>query len=220
MIGAQQLGLSAGKDMSSVQKTFATSKHLRRAALLAGVMGLILSPLVAEAELYRWTTPDGRLHYGDNMPSGQAEHGYDIINPATGEVIRHIDRAKTPEELAAAAAEERKREEAAKAAEEQAQKDRVLLQLYASRADIERAQSQRMAEVNAQVKQVEDALRRAEIRARSDQPSEVASANHDMAQLRKNLADLYGVRDDVKKQFDHDLKRFDQLTAAKKSQGR
>ncbi|ANJ67408.1 hypothetical protein A9404_08460 [Halothiobacillus diazotrophicus] len=200
-----------------MQKTFATSKCLRCAALLAGLMGLILSPLVAEAELYRWTTPDGRLHYGDNMPSGQAAHGYDIINPATGAVIRHIDRAKTPEELAAAAAEERKREEAAKAAEEQAQKDRVLLQLYASRADIERARSQRLAEVNAQIKQVEDALKRADVRARSDQPSEVASANRDIVQLRKNLAELYGVREDVTRQFDHDLKRFDELKGARKA---
>lgn len=204
-------------DMSLALNIIGSSPRAHRALLLAGVMGLILLPLSAQAELYRWTTPDGHLHYGDNMPSGQAEHGYDIINPATGEVIRHIDRAKTPEELAAAAAEERKREEAAKAAEEQARKDRVLLQLYASRADIERARTQRLAEVNAQIKQVEDALKRADIRARSDQPSEVASANRDMAQLRKNLADLYGVRDEVTAQFDHDIKRFEQLKSVQKA---
>lgn len=202
-----------GMDMSSVQKTVRKFALASRPVLLAALAGLFMLPIGAQAELYRWKTPDGRVHFGDNMPSSQAEHGYDIVNPATGEVIRHIDRAKTSAELAAAAAAEQKRKDEAKAAAEQSRKDQVLLQLYSSKTDIERARGQRMAEVNAQIKQVENALKRADERARSDKQSEVSSAMRDAAQLRKNLADLYGVRDDIVRQFDHDLRRFDVLTA-------
>lgn len=206
-------------DMAFAKTVCRESYSVLRFLVLAVLIGGVLLPVQvkAGAELYRWTTPDGRLHLGDNMPSSQAEHGYDIINPLTGEVIRHVSRAKTPEELAAEAAAEQKRQEAVKAAAVQANKDQVLLQLYSNKADIGRARAQRMAEVNAQIKQSESALKRAEVRARSDKPSEVAAAGRDVEQLRKNLADQYGVRDDVARQFNHDLHRFDELTTHKKA---
>lgn len=205
-----------GRGMFSARKTFAVPSALILAVVLTG---LILVPEVAEAELYRWTTPDGRIHFGDNMPSSQAARGYDVINPATGEVIRHVERAKTPAELAAAAAEEEKRHADAAAAAEKAKKDEILLQLYSNTSDIERARKQRLAEVNAQITQVENALKRAERRSLSDKPSEVTSASKDVTHLRKTLADLYGTRDEVVRQFEHDLKRFEQLTAQPKTAG-
>lgn len=205
-----------GRGMFSARKTFMVPSALLLAVVLTG---LILAPEVAEAELYRWTTPDGRIHFGDNMPSSQATRGYDVINPGTGEVIRHVERVKTPAELAAAAAAEEKRHADAAAAAEEAKKDEILLQLYSNTSDIERARKQRMAEVNAQIKQVENALKRAERRSLSDKPSEVASAAKDITHLRKTLADLYGTRDEVVRQFEHDLKRFEQLTAQPKTGG-
>ncbi|HUX82758.1 MAG TPA: DUF4124 domain-containing protein [Halothiobacillus sp.] len=201
--------------MFFARKCFKDARLVRQVVLPFMLVGALLMPVLAEAELYRWTTPDGQIHFGDNMPSSQAERGYDIINPATGVVTRHINRAKTPDELAAEAAAEQKRQEEAKAAADQARKDQVLLQLYSNKADIERARAQRMAEVNAQITQLKNALNRAELRGRSEKPSEVAAAAHDVEQLRKNLADLYGVRDDVVRQFDHDLRRFDELTKHK-----
>lgn len=201
--------------MFFARRCFKDARWVRQVVLPFMLVGTLLMPVLAEAELYRWTTPDGQIHFGDNMPSSQAERGYDIINPATGVVIRHINRAKTPDELAAEAAAEQKRQEEAKAAADQARKDQVLLQLYSNKADIERARAQRMAEVNAQITQLKNALNRAEVRGRSEKPSEVAAAAHDVDQLRKNLADLYGVHDDVVRQFDHDLRRFDELTKHK-----
>ena len=101
------------------------------------------------------------VHYGDNMPSSQAMEGYDLINPSTGEVIRHIDRAKTPQELAAEAAAKAAAKQAAekKRAEEeaQAQRDHMLLDLYSTTDDLERARKQRLEEIDGLIKQTENA---------------------------------------------------------------
>ncbi|WP_081441071.1 DUF4124 domain-containing protein [Halothiobacillus neapolitanus] len=169
---------------------------------------------VAHADLYRWTTKDGMVHYGDNMPSSQALEGYDLINPATGEVIRHIDRARTPQELAAEAAA--KTAEEKKRAEEvaQAQRDRMLLDLYSNTSDLERARKQRLDEIDALIKQNQNALDRANERSKHAQASsEQKAAFKDVIQLRKNLFDLQERRDETSKRFAEDLQRLEQLQA-------
>lgn len=178
---------------------------------------------VAHADLYRWTTKDGIVHYGDNMPSSQALEGYDLINPTTGEVIRHIDRAKTPQELAAEAAA---RKAAAQAAEKkrtkeeaQAQHDRMLLDLYSNTSDLERARTQRLEEIDGMIKRTQNALDRANTRSKNAQTaSEQKAAFKDILQLRKNLFDLRERRIKTVKQFDADLHRFEQLKAKSSNQ--
>nr|WP_290679619.1 DUF4124 domain-containing protein [Halothiobacillus sp. 15-55-196] len=169
---------------------------------------------VAHADLYRWTTRDGMVHYGDNMPSSQALDGYDLINPTTGEVIRHIDRAKTPQELAAEAAAKAADEK--KQAEEvaQAQRDHMLLDLYSNTSDLERARAQRLGEIDGLIKQTRNALDRANERSKHAQASsEQKAAFKDMIQLRKNLFDLQERRDETVQRFDEDLRRLEQLLA-------
>ena len=162
------------------------------------------------------------VHYGDNMPSSQAMEGYDLINPSTGEVIRHIDRAKTPQELAAEAAAKTAAEQAAekKRAEEEAQarRDHMLLDLYSNTSDLERARAQRLDEIDGLIKQTQNALDRANERSKHAQASsEQQAAFRDMLQLRKNLFDLQERRNDTSKRFDEDLRRFEQLQAKDKS---
>lgn len=176
---------------------------------------------VAHADLYRWTTKDGMVHYGDNMPSSQAMDGYDLINPSTGEVVRHIDRAKTPQELAAEAAAKKAEEQAAekKRTEEEAQarRDHMLLDLYSNTSDLERAKSQRLSEIDGLIKQTQNALDRAIERSKHAQASsEQKAAFKDMLQLRKNLFDLQERRNETAKRFDEDLRRFEQLQAKDK----
>ncbi|WP_298217839.1 DUF4124 domain-containing protein [Halothiobacillus sp.] len=171
---------------------------------------------VAYADLYRWTTKDGMVHLGDNMPSSQAMEGYDLINPSTGEVIRHIDRAKTPQELAVEAAAKKAEEQAAekKRTEEEAQArhDHMLLDLYSNTSDLERAKSQRLSEIDGLIKQTQNALDRAHERSKHAQTSsEQQAAFQDMLQLSKELFDLQARRNDTVKRFDTDLRRFEQL---------
>lgn len=197
-------------------------RSLHGLSLWTGLVCFGLSGL-AHADLYRWTTKDGNIHYGDNMPSSQAMDGYDVIDPKSGEVIRHVDRAKTPQELAAEAAAKAAEEQAAekKQADEeaQAQHDRMLLDLYSNTADLERARNQRLAEIDALINQTEGAIKRANDRyEHSPNTSEQKAAFKDVLQLRKNLFDLQERRDESAKRFDEDLQRFKQLQANDKPQ--
>lgn len=212
---------SSARRATSQRNTSVQLKHsLRGLPLWAGLVFIGLSG-VANADLYRWTTKDGMVHYGDNMPSSQAIEGYDLINPSTGEVIQHIDRAKTPQELAAEAAAKTAAKQAAekKHAEDeaQAQRDHMLLDLYSNTSDLERARTQRLDEIDGLIKQTQNALDRANERSKHAQASsEQQAALRDMLQLRKNLFDLQERRNDTSKRFDEDLRRFEQLQAKDK----
>ncbi|MHB9022100.1 MAG: DUF4124 domain-containing protein [Halothiobacillus sp.] len=184
---------------------------------LTGIMGGVGAfPSIAQAELYRWTAPNGDLHYSDNMPSSQAERGYDSINPLTGEVLKHFDRAKTPQEIAAEATAKQARIAAIKAQEDQARKDQALLDLYSSTDDLIRARKQRLVELDALINQAQDALKRTQERTLSTNSSEALAARRDAIQLRKNLAELNERRDEAVGQFARDANRLQQLLANKK----
>lgn len=174
-----------------------------------------LSTQSALADLYRWTSPNGDMHYSDNMPSAQAERGYDLINPATGEVLKHFKPAKTPAEIAAEQAAKQARLAASKAQAEQAQKDQMLLSLYSSAADLIRARNQRLAELDGLIQQNQDAISRAWKRGLSHNAEEASAAQKDGAQLRQNLATLEDQRDRTARQFAQDEQRLNQLLAKK-----
>ncbi len=183
-----------------------------------GVAGLLLIGISAQsafADLYRWTSPNGDVHYSDNMPSSQAEHGYDLINPATGAVLKHFNRAKTREEIAAEVAAEQARQASIKAEEDQARKDRVLLALYATMDDLNRARKQRLSELDALIGQTRESLKRTQDRSLSATPAEALAAQRDVIQLKKNLADLEDRRDVARAQFASDEHRLLQLLAKK-----
>ncbi len=185
---------------------------------VAGLLLMSPSAQSAQADLYRWTTPNGTIHYSDNMPSSQVERGYDLINPATGEVLKHFDGAKTPAEIAAEVAAEKARLAAIKADEDQARKDHVLLALYPSIDDFNRARKQRLFELDTLLSQTREALKRTQARTLSSTPSDTLAAQRDVIQLRKNLADLADQRDADETQFARDEHRLQQLLTKKPPQ--
>lgn len=50
-----------------------------RCAALAIAASTVVSP--AEAEIYRWTAPNGRIHFGDHKPAGE---GVGLVEPFQG----------------------------------------------------------------------------------------------------------------------------------------
>jgi len=185
---------------------------------VAGLLLMSPSAQSAQADLYRWTTPNGTIHYSDNMPSSQVERGYDLINPATGEVLKHFDGAKTPAEIAAEVAAEKARLAAIKAQEAQATKDRTLLDLYSSPDDLLRARKQRLAELDALIKQTQESISRTFKRSLSHNADDALIAQKDGVQLRKNLASLEDERDRASQQFAQDEHRLQQLLTKKPPQ--
>jgi Domain of unknown function (DUF4124) len=94
--------------------------------------------------LYKWVDEQGVTHYGDRIPpeyAGQEQH---VIN-SQGIEIGRLEAQKTPEQLAI---EDQKKVDA----EQSQNRDRNLLNTYASVQEIERLRDQRVTLVMDQIK--------------------------------------------------------------------
>jgi hypothetical protein len=107
---------------------------------------------------YKWRDAQGNLHYGDTLPADAARLGYEIVNPQ-GLVIKRVERAKTPEELAAAKAVAAREQAARAKAEELARADAQLLAGYPEERDLRRAQQQKLELLEQQVAAARVSLR-------------------------------------------------------------
>lgn len=140
-------------------------------------------------KMYRWVDKEGKVHYGDKIPAEYADQHKQQLS-ASGQVVKEIEGAMTPEQRAQV--EERKRaEEAAKA---QTETDRVLLATYGTVADIERSRDARLAALHGQV---------------TMSSSTVASLERDIATLEKQR----GAAKDPKA-----IERIDQQLAARRNE--
>lgn len=113
-------------------------------AILIALLGATaLSDAQAQKKLYRWTDKDGKVHYSDHVPPEAIENARTEINEKSGMAVKEVDRAKTPEEIAAAKAEIAAAEEARRLKEEQDKADAVLLGSYGSVDELERSYQER-----------------------------------------------------------------------------
>jgi hypothetical protein len=94
--------------------------------------------------LYKWVDDQGVTHYGDRIPPEYAAQEQHVIN-SQGVEINRLEAQKSPEALAA---EEQKRVEA----EQGRNRDRNLLNTYASVQEIERLRDQRVTLLTDQIK--------------------------------------------------------------------
>src|SRR6266478_3251133 len=94
--------------------------------------------------LYKWVDEQGVTHYGDHIPPEYASQEKQVIN-SQGVEISRLEAQKSPEVLAA---EEQKRAEA----EQSRNRDRNLLNTYASVQEIERLRDQRVTLLTDQIK--------------------------------------------------------------------
>lgn len=97
----------------------------------------------SKAKLYKWTDQDGNVHYSDQIPPEAKEYARERVNEQ-GVAVERVDRALTPEELAAQKAAADKAIADAKHAEEMRKADEALMNSYASEEDLTRAYSQRL----------------------------------------------------------------------------
>lgn len=99
---------------------------------------------------YRWTDAAGQLHLADEIPPDAVRGGYDLINQY-GNVVRHVDGAKTPAEIAA----EKARAVAAQKAAEQARADQQLLLSYPEEKDLAAAQHEHLTMLQQRIESTE-----------------------------------------------------------------
>jgi len=105
---------------------------------LAAIL-LILFSGQALATTYRWVDAEGKVHYGDVIPTQQTGLGHQELNKQ-GRVVKDTPRTLlTPEERRRRAEEVATREEHLRRVDDQQRRDRALLSTYADESEIDLA---------------------------------------------------------------------------------
>ena len=201
-------------------------------AILLVVAAIALPSIGSAQKLYKWTDENGVVQYGDRIPPKYANRDREVLNnqgvrvgSEEGEVTEEEAAA---EEALASAAEADKR-----AKDEIERRDRMLLETYASVAEIEDLRDQRLEQLGSQIKLTElnlnnlrkrivdlqvdasnfkpyttrpDAPQIPEVLARdlSQTTRSISRYEHDLAHTRANQVAL-------RKSFDDDIARFIEL---------
>lgn len=214
----------------------------RVAALL--LLGLLAAtPSSADAgRLFRYRDARGVMHIDTNLPPGQAQGGYEVLDQRTLKILNVVKAAPTAEELRARAAQRREamlaEESAKKAAEdkraaltEQTLRDRMLLQTYASEADLARMRDAKLENLDLILRATENTIGHlqqnlqrndrllAEHKAADRQPpAKVVTARAqtaaDLADQEKAAARTREEQAQMRAQFEADLDRYRRLTGS------
>ncbi len=175
--------------------------------------------------LYKWVDEQGVTHYGDRIPPEYAAQEKQVIN-SQGVEISRLEAQKSPEVLAA---EDQKRAEA----EQSRNRDRNLLNTYASVQEIERLRDQRVTLLTDQIKVTSQFLellngKLKKLRVSSmhfkpyssdpkapAMPDQIAEdlvrVGNDMRTQEQNLREKRSEESIMSKQFDSDIVRFKEL---------
>jgi hypothetical protein len=175
--------------------------------------------------LYKWVDEQGVIHYGDHIPPEYAAQEKQVIN-SQGVEINRLEAQKSPEALAA---EEQKRAEA----DQSQNRDRNLLNTYASVQEIERLRDQRVTLLTDQIKVTSQFLevlngKLKKLRVSSTHfkpyssdpnapvmPDQIAEdlvrVGNDMRTQEQNLREKRSEETAMSKQFDSDIARFKEL---------
>jgi len=119
-----------------------------RRLLLGVTIGSLALSALAAGNVYRFNV-DGQVVIKDTIPAELAPLGYDVIN-SKGMVVKRVPRELTAAEIAER--DQRKAEQEARLAHIAArkEKDRDLLRIYSTVADVDRALSRKSEEVVTQ----------------------------------------------------------------------
>jgi Domain of unknown function (DUF4124) len=175
--------------------------------------------------LYKWVDEQGVTHYGDHIPPEYAAQEQHVIN-AQGVEISRLEAQKTPEQLAL---EDQKKIDT----EQRQNRDRNLLNTYASVQEIERLRDQRVTLVMDQIKVTSQFLEvlngklnklrtsgmhfkpynsDPNAQAMPDQVAEdLVHVGADIHTQEENLREKRSEETTMRKQFDSDIDRFKEL---------
>ncbi|MBK1671923.1 hypothetical protein CKO35_01155 [Ectothiorhodospira shaposhnikovii] len=128
----------------------------------------------ASGQVYRWVDESGQTHMSDSPPPNTTRYDREVLDHR-GLVIRRLERARTPEELAAEQAERERLEALEQERAAQERTDRILLQSFGSERELLHARDDRLALIDANMNITRDKL---------------ASLRAQLEQIRRRIADL------------------------------
>lgn len=192
-------------------------------------MALALSALPASARIYCCTDDQGHRVCGDILPAQCRVRAYHELN-AQGVVRQKHEAPMTPEQRAQRDAELARKKAEDKAAAEQARRDRAMLASYTSVADIDAKRVRTVTGARADIKANQERIEAAQVRleklrksaeryssANKPVPASLASnlreSEADLVARQAALADKEKELVTIEAHFDHDRRRFIELTS-------
>jgi hypothetical protein len=207
---------------------------MKNQLLNAVIAVMLLLPASGSAGIKCWTNSEGVRECGNVVPPEYAQQGHEEIGKS-GVVTERVERAKTPEELAAEAEQKRKEEEIARQKAEQEKLDRILLDTYSVADEITMARDGKINIINNEIKIAEGNIQNAKQSLQQYQKS-AANMERNGKPLPDNLkSDITKVKQQIKnyesfiknkeqekqvvyKDYESRLDRFLVLTGKKKPQ--
>lgn len=197
-----------------------TVRHLIITCLLIGLP-------VHAGTIKKWVDADGVVHYGTSIPPEYVNKGYTELNQR-GIETRHMERAKTPEEIARERELEELRKAQQQAIAEQRAKDRILLNMFRNEDDLKMARDGKLAQVDAQIKLKQAHIERLKERLSRWQAAAAARERkghkptpkqiENLQNLQKQLENAYAAilekesdKRRINLRYGRELKRFRQL---------
>jgi flagellar biosynthesis GTPase FlhF len=207
------------------------------ALLLLGL--LAATPSSADAgRLFRYRDARGVMHIGTNLPPGQAQAGYEVLDSRSLKTLNTIPPALSAEQrrraVAAAAAASKAEQARQKELVDQKNRDRMLLQSYADELELTRLRDSKLQSLNLILQTTENTIGhlRRNLTQMDQTLGEHAAAGRQppaaLAQARARTAgDLVSqeqaavrTRDEqnaLRARFDADLDRYRRLTGTLKT---
>ncbi len=121
------------------------------------LLALVLASTTQAGKIYRWVDENGQVHYGTSIPPEYQKQARDELNEQ-GVVTEHVERAATPEELAARQAAEEARRQAEEAERKRQIEAQQILVNYNSEEDIQRRRKLRLEGVERSLQITRDTL--------------------------------------------------------------
>lgn len=112
--------------------------------VLPAVLGMLVPDAALAAKFYRWVDEDGQVYYSDKVPPEHIRQKREELNDR-GLVVKTIEAAKTPEQLAEEARLARLREQEERKRKEVELHDQWLVSTYRSEQDLIRARDEKLA---------------------------------------------------------------------------
>lgn len=129
------------------------------------------------AKFYRWVDENGQVHFSDKVPPEHVRQKREELNDR-GIVVRTIDAAKTPEQLAEEERQAKLREAEAKKRKDAELHDQWLVSTYRNEDDLIRARDEKIATIEAATKLTRE---RIDSLKRDQEKMRAAAANHERA---------------------------------------
>jgi hypothetical protein len=201
--------------------------------LAAAGLCLAGQPLLAASPPtnYSWVDKNGERHYGDSVPPEYAQSERRVLN-SQGVEVQHVDAEKNADQRA----EQLKHDQAV---QQRQQHDNFLLTTYTSTKDIERLRDERLDQLDGQIKAANAYIESLDARLKTlqaralhfkpynkspdarrmpdDLAEQLVRASNDLRSQHKAMEKRLQDQTEVKTQFEADITRYRELTAARTS---